>query len=86
MNRNDHNHLRHMQPNDVLSTCTLLQDHAQNPRNFGGMSEGLADSYVAITDPACGDKVELWALIEEGKFLTSVSYQTAARQRSRQTA
>jgi len=55
-----------MEPQDVVSPGTLLQDHAQNPRNFGDMSEGLADSYVCITDPACGDTVELWILVEEG--------------------
>jgi nitrogen fixation protein NifU and related proteins len=53
---------------DQTPPATLLQDHAQNPRNFGDMSEGLADSYVSITDPACGDKVELWVLIEAGKI------------------
>ena len=68
MNRNYHNDLRQMQPQDVVSPGTLLQDHAQNPRNFGDMSEDLADSYVCITDPACGDAVELWILVEEGKI------------------
>jgi nitrogen fixation NifU-like protein len=69
MNRNYHNDLRqHMEPHDVVSPGTLLQDHAQNPRNFGDMSEGLADSYVSITDPACGDKVELWILVEERRI------------------
>jgi nitrogen fixation NifU-like protein len=32
------------------------------------MSEGLADSYVSITDPSCGDQVELWILVEKGRI------------------
>ncbi len=46
----------------------LLKDHAENPRNFGDMCEGLADVYVSATDPACGDVAELWIIIEEGKI------------------
>jgi nitrogen fixation NifU-like protein len=69
MNRNYHNDLwQHMDFKDETLPATLLQDHAQNPRNFGDMSEGLADSYIAITDPSCGDKVELWILVEEGRI------------------
>jgi len=69
MNKNYHNDLwRQMEPKDAVSPATLLQDHAQNPRNFGDMSEGLADSYVSITDPACGDTLELWILVEEGRI------------------
>ena len=69
MNRNYHNDLwQHVEPKDVVSPGTLLEDHAQNPRSFGDMSEGLADSYVSIIDPACGDRVEFWILIEEGRI------------------
>ncbi len=57
-----------MEQKDAVSPATLLQDHAQNPRNFGDMSEGLADSHVSITDPACGDTLELWILVEEGRI------------------
>jgi nitrogen fixation NifU-like protein len=53
----------------------LLKDHAENPRNFGDMCEGLADVYVSATDPACGDTAQLWIIIEEGK-LFAVRFQT----------
>ena len=46
----------------------LIKSHAENPRNFGDMCEGLADVYVSATDPACGDTVELWIIVEEGKI------------------
>lgn len=46
----------------------LLKDHAENPRNFGDMCEGLADVYLSVTDPACGDTAELWLLVEENKI------------------
>jgi nitrogen fixation NifU-like protein len=69
MNRNYHNDLwQQMECKEETPPATLLADHAQNPRNFGDMSEGLADSYVSITDPSCGDKVELWVLVEEGRI------------------
>ncbi len=57
-----------MEFKDETPPSTLLEDHAQNPRNFGDMSEGLADSYISITDPSCGDRVELWILVEEGRI------------------
>lgn len=46
----------------------LIKDHAENPRNFGDMCEGLADVYYSATDPTCGDTVEMWIIIEEGKI------------------
>ena len=57
-----------MEPKDLDLSGTLLEDHARNPRNFGDMSEGLADSHVSIIDPACGDRVDLWILIEGGRI------------------
>ena len=45
----------------------LVREHAVRPRNFGEMSEGLADGYALLDDPACGDKIELWLMIEEGR-------------------
>jgi nitrogen fixation NifU-like protein len=69
MNRNYHNDLwQHMEFKDDTPPATLLEDHAQNPRNFGDMSEGFADSYVSITDPSCGETVELWIIVEEGRI------------------
>lgn len=46
----------------------LVRDHAVNPRNFGDMSDGLADGYACIVDPECGDKAEVWILVEDGKI------------------
>lgn len=51
-----------------VSTAELIKDHAENPRNFGDMCEGLADVYVLAKDPACGDIAELWIIVEEGKI------------------
>ena len=45
----------------------LVREHAVRPRNFGDMSEGLADGYALLDDPACGDKIELWIMIEDGR-------------------
>lgn len=44
----------------------LVREHALHPRNFGDMSEGLADGYAVLDDPACGDKLEVWLMIEGG--------------------
>jgi nitrogen fixation NifU-like protein len=46
----------------------LVREHALQPRNFGEMSDGLADGYALLNDPACGDKIELWLMIEEGRI------------------
>jgi len=45
----------------------LVREHALSPRNFGDMSDGLADGYALLDDPACGDKIELWLMIEDGR-------------------
>ncbi len=45
----------------------LVREHALRPRNFGEMSDGLADGYALLDDPACGDKIELWIMIEDGR-------------------
>ncbi len=45
----------------------LVREHAVRPRNFGDMSPGLADGYARLDDPACGDKIEMWLMIEEGR-------------------
>lgn len=45
----------------------IIRDHAVNPRNFGEMSDGLADGYAMIVDPSCNDKVEVWILVEAGR-------------------
>jgi nitrogen fixation NifU-like protein len=45
----------------------LVREHAICPRNFGEMSDGLADGYALLDDPACGDKIELWIMIEDGR-------------------
>lgn len=45
----------------------LVREHAVRPRNFGEMSPGLADGYALLDDPACGDKIELWIMIEDGR-------------------
>ena len=45
----------------------LVREHAVRPRNFGDMSPGLADGYALLDDHACGDKIELWLMIEEGR-------------------
>lgn len=45
----------------------LVREHAVRPRNFGEMSPGLADGYSLIDDPACGDKIELWIMIEDDR-------------------
>jgi nitrogen fixation NifU-like protein len=29
------------------------------------MSDGLADGYALLDDPACGDKIELWIMVED---------------------
>ncbi|MBU1056485.1 MAG: iron-sulfur cluster assembly scaffold protein [Proteobacteria bacterium] len=50
------------------NAAELIKDHAENPRNFGDMCEGLADVFVSAKDPACGDTVELWIIVEEGKI------------------
>lgn len=46
----------------------LVRDHAVNPRNFGEMSPGLADGHVLLRDPACGDTLELWIMVEGGRI------------------
>ena len=46
----------------------LVREHALRPRNFGEMSDGLADGYALLNDPACGDKIELWLLVEGGRI------------------
>lgn len=45
----------------------LVREHAIHPRNFGDMSRELADGYALLDDPACGDKIELWIMVEEGR-------------------
>lgn len=45
----------------------LVREHALRPRNFGDMSQGLADGYAVLHDPSCGDKIELWIMIEKGR-------------------
>jgi nitrogen fixation NifU-like protein len=46
----------------------LVREHAVRPRNFGDMSPGLADGYAMLDDPACGDRIEMWLMIEEGRI------------------
>jgi len=46
----------------------LVREHALHPRNFGHMSPGLADGYALLDDPACGDRLELWLMIESGRI------------------
>ena len=46
----------------------LVREHAVRPRNFGEMSPGLADGYAQLDDPACGDKIELWIMVEDGRI------------------
>jgi nitrogen fixation NifU-like protein len=45
----------------------LVREHALQPRNFGDMTPGLADGYALLNDPACGDKIELWIMVEDGR-------------------
>ena len=45
----------------------IVREHALRPRNFGEMSQGLADGYALLDDPSCGDKIELWIMIEDGR-------------------
>ena len=45
----------------------LVREHAVRPRNFGEMSPGLADGYAQLDDPACGDTIELWIMVEDGR-------------------
>ncbi len=46
----------------------LVREHALRPRNFGEMSPGLADGYALLDDPSCGDRLELWLIIEQGRI------------------
>ncbi len=46
----------------------LVREHALRPRNFGHMSPGLADGHAELDDPACGDKIELWLMIENSRI------------------
>jgi nitrogen fixation NifU-like protein len=46
----------------------LVREHARRPRNFGHMSPGLADGFALLDDPACGDRLELWLMIEGGRI------------------
>ena len=43
-----------------------LLDHFEHPRNAGEL--GKADAYVRVENPACGDILELAAIVREGKI------------------
>ena len=48
-----------------MYSSTLL-DHFEHPRNSGELEQ--PDARVRIENPACGDILELFAYIEQGRF------------------
>jgi nitrogen fixation NifU-like protein len=43
-----------------------LLDHFEHPRNAGGLVN--ADAHVRVENPACGDILELFAQVSDGKI------------------
>lgn len=43
-----------------------LLDHFEHPRNAGELTD--PDAYVRLENPACGDILELFARVEEGRI------------------
>jgi nitrogen fixation NifU-like protein len=44
-----------------------LLDHFEHPRNAGELAD--ADAHVRVENPACGDILELFANVREGKIV-----------------
>lgn len=58
----------------VLFYNELVADHSKNPRNVGRIAD--ADGFADIGDPSCGDSMQLWIKVDDGriadiKFLSS---------------
>jgi nitrogen fixation NifU-like protein len=58
----------------VLFYNELVADHSTNPRNVGRITD--ADGFADIGDPSCGDSMQLWIKVDDGriadiKFLSS---------------
>jgi nitrogen fixation protein NifU and related proteins len=51
----------------------LVIDHFTNPRNVGEMED--ADGYALIGDPSCGDQMQLWIKVAEGK-ITDIKFKS----------
>ncbi len=49
-------------------------DHFHNPRNVGEIAHATAA--VEVTNPACGDVLKLWIVVENGK-ITEAKFQAA---------
>jgi nitrogen fixation NifU-like protein len=47
----------------------MVMEHFTNPRNIGEMTEGEADGFALMGDPACGDQLKLWIKVQDNKIV-----------------
>jgi nitrogen fixation NifU-like protein len=52
----------------VLYYNEMVMEHFSNPRNIGEMTAAEADGYSLTGDPACGDQLQLWIKVEDGRI------------------
>lgn len=58
-----YNRARRKERGDVYSDVAL--DHFMNPRNVGSIED--ADAYAKVGEPSCGDSLEIFLKLDEGK-------------------
>lgn len=52
----------------VLFYTDEVIDHFTHPRNVGEMPESETDGYARVGDPGCGDEMEMWISVRDGRI------------------
>ncbi len=52
----------------VLYYSEQVIDHFTHPRNVGELKPEETDGYARIGDAACGDEMELWISVQDGRI------------------
>ena len=52
----------------VLYYTEQVIDHFQNPRHVGELTSEETDGYAKVGDAGCGDEMELWLSIRDGRI------------------
>lgn len=52
----------------VLFYNETVIDHFMNPRNVGTLAAEGADGFGMVGDPSCGDQMQLWIAVREGRI------------------
>lgn len=52
----------------ILYYTDAIIDHFSNPRNAGALPEEETAGYARIGDSGCGDEMELWIAVKDGRI------------------